>query len=563
VTRAMDVAGSVSRGDQAGPWIGKPSRFPNMELAWNYPARIFAAVGETEKGVGQRFESDDGRAVLLIDARETKDTTERDDQSITAGATSRVLPTVPHCFDLVYPQEESGMRSGGDTHQSLHLAAAGTMSRRSRADSRPLVETAGLGQGMFLAALGSVRINCVSPRIVTLMLRYALHGRRVRRSPGILQKLEISVTPHFEGLTRAVQKTTRPVRINGPTPAEGRHNMSVPIEPDDPDVRVHAAWLAQISEAADGLVAKQVPQQDGGSTSISAISSNPAIRLVGHDVPPPQLARLGRRSGRIVMVLIGFIFALALAAVSAIPQHLWLSGSWRQPTGDRTMEMTASEPLTSATRAIQNDPGTPKLIVQSSRGVSGEPAPIGLALRGAANDAVVLIRGLVPGMELSTGGAVSGDTWQLSAADLPYAWIAPPEGFVGSADLVAELRLSNDKIADRRAIHLEWMTPISPAPARPELDRESIPQLQPDRQDVQPQRIIDTPHVPQSTGAKGITVESRVEPEITNSTCFASASAVRQDHPEAWPSWTLRALGHEGTKCWYPTTRTLAHDHPK
>src|SRR5262249_49755920 len=93
---------------------------------------------------------------------------------------------------------------------------------------------------------------------------------------------------------------------------------------------------------------------------------------------------------------------------------------------------------------------------------------------------------------------------------------------VGSADLVAELRLSNDKIADRRAIHLEWMTP-SPAPARPELDRESIPQLQPDRQDVQPQRIIDTPHVaflplpqgvPQSTEAKGITVESRVEPRL-------------------------------------------------
>jgi hypothetical protein len=338
--------------------------------------------------------------------------------------------------------------------------------------------------------------------------------------------------------------------------------MSAPIEPDDPDVRVHDAWLAQISEAADGLVAKQVPKQDGGSTSVSAISSNPAVRLVGHDVPPPQLPRLGRRSGLIVMVLVGFIFALALAAVSAIPQHLRLSESWRQPTGDRTMEMTASEPLTSATRAIQNDPGTPKLIVQSSRGVSGEPAPIGLALRGAANDAVVLIRGLVPGMELSTGGAVSGGTWQLSATDLPYTWIAPPEGFVGSVDLVAELRLSNDKIADRRSIHLEWMT-VSPAPARPELDRESIPQLQPDRQDVQPQRIIDTPHVPQSTGAKGITVESRVEPEITNSTCFASASAVRQDHPEAWPSWTLRALGHEGTKCWYPTTRTFAHDHPK
>ena len=312
--------------------------------------------------------------------------------------------------------------------------------------------------------------------------------------------------------------------------------MSDPIEPDDPDVRFHAAWLAQLSEGADGLVSKQVPKHDGGNTSVSAISSNPAVRLVGHDVPPPQLPRLGRRSGLIVIVLIGLVFAVALAAVSAI-------------------------------HAIQNDPSTPKLIVQSSRGVSGEPAPIALALRGAAYDAVVLIRGLVPGMELSAGGAVSGDTWQLSPTDLPYAWIAPPDGFVGSADLVAELRLSNGKIVDRQAIHIEWMTPVSPAPARSEFDT----QLQP-RQDVQPQRITDAPHVaflplpqvvPQSSGAKGITVESRAEPGIANSTCFASAAAVRQDHPEAWPSWTLRAFGHEGTKCWYPTARTFAHDHPK
>lgn len=325
--------------------------------------------------------------------------------------------------------------------------------------------------------------------------------------------------------------------------------MSDPIEPDDPDVRFHAAWLAQLSEGADELVSKQVPKHDGGNTSVSAISSNPAVRLVGHDVPPPQLPRLGRRSGLIVIVLIGLVFALALAAVSAIPQHLWLS-----------------EHSTSAIHAIQNDPSTPKLIVQSSRGVSGEPAPIALALRGAAYDAVVLIRGLVPGMELSAGGAVSGDTWQLSPTDLPYAWIAPPDGFVGSADLVAELRLSNGKIVDRQAMHIEW-TPVSPAPARSEFDT----QLQP-RQDVQPQRITDAPHVaflplpqvvPQSSVAKGITVESRAEPGIANSTCFASAAAVRQDHPEAWPSWTLRAFGHEGTKCWYPTARTLAHDHPK
>ena len=76
-------------------------------------------------------------------------------------------------------------------------------------------------------------------------------------------------------------------------------------------------------------------------------------------------------------------------------------------------------------------------------------------------------------MELSAGGAVSGDTWQLSPTDLPYAWIAPPDGFVGSADLVAELRLSNGKIVDRQAMHIEWMTPVSPAPARSDLIHNS------------------------------------------------------------------------------------------
>jgi len=46
-----------------------------------------------------------------------------------------------------------------------------------------------------------------------------------------------------------------------------------------------------------------------------------------------------------------------------------------------------------------------------------------------------------------------------------------------------------------------------------------------------------------------------------DSTCLPSASAVRQNHPGAWPSWTLRAPGHENTICWYAATRTTAHDH--
>jgi hypothetical protein len=56
-------------------------------------------------------------------------------------------------------------------------------------------------------------------------------------------------------------------------------------------------------------------------------------------------------------------------------------------------------------------------------------------------------------------------------------------------------------------------------------------------------------------GARPLAAASGYDP-----TCLPSASAVRQSHPQAWPTWTLRAPGHEGTKCWYATTRTADDD---
>ena len=44
------------------------------------------------------------------------------------------------------------------------------------------------------------------------------------------------------------------------------------------------------------------------------------------------------------------------------------------------------------------------------------------------------------------------------------------------------------------------------------------------------------------------------------SPCLSSAAAVRQEHPGSWPSWTLRAEGHEGVKCWFPTASAPGRD---
>jgi hypothetical protein len=46
-----------------------------------------------------------------------------------------------------------------------------------------------------------------------------------------------------------------------------------------------------------------------------------------------------------------------------------------------------------------------------------------------------------------------------------------------------------------------------------------------------------------------------------DASCLPSASAVLQNHPGVWPSWTMRAPGHEGTQCWYAAVRPRVSNH--
>jgi hypothetical protein len=248
--------------------------------------------------------------------------------------------------------------------------------------------------------------------------------------------------------------------------------MSASTEPVDPDFHLHTAWLAQVSEPAGAPVKKQVPRQGSSRTSASTSSLELVDRVVEQDGALTLGWGIRRRSAAVGISLMGFILALALPLVIGLYRHRSLPDNWREPADSHTIGQGSSEPVTSATLAVRNEPDTPKLLVQSSRGISGEPAPIGLTLQGGrADGAVVIIRGLLAGMELSAGRAVARDTWQLSASDLQYAWVAPPRDFVGSADLVAELRLPNAQTADRQTIHLEWTRPAASSEPEPEPER--------------------------------------------------------------------------------------------
>lgn len=111
-------------------------KVPEYGTAVQYPATVFAPAGEPEKGVGQRFESSDGSAVLSIYSSENEDadtpasylrknlrqsgldyqrvtrsffaiSMERDGRIYYSRCNfSRSAKRSIHCFDLVYPQEE-------------------------------------------------------------------------------------------------------------------------------------------------------------------------------------------------------------------------------------------------------------------------------------------------------------------------------------------------------------------------------------------------------------------------------------------------------------------------
>src|SRR6202048_4250712 len=131
--------------------LAQTFKVPEYGTRVEYPAGIFAAVGEAEKGVGQRFESDDGHAVLSVYARENEDgdtptsylrknlrqpardyervtrsffaiSMERDGTIFYSRCNfSHSAGSSIHCFDLVYPQAEKRAWDRVVTRISLSL----------------------------------------------------------------------------------------------------------------------------------------------------------------------------------------------------------------------------------------------------------------------------------------------------------------------------------------------------------------------------------------------------------------------------------------------------------
>jgi TPR repeat protein len=109
-------------------------------------------------------------------------------------------------------------------------------------------------------------------------------------------------------------------------------------------------------------------------------------------------------------------------------------------------------------------------------------------------------------MELSAGDMIAPDKWQISVGELDNAWIAPPDNFSGTIDLLAELHLPDGKIADRAALRFDWVAP-APPPAQQETALEeaspapalALASAEPDRQESLSEQPIPPPTAEQQS----------------------------------------------------------------
>jgi hypothetical protein len=298
---------------------------------------------------------------------------------------------------------------------------------------------------------------------------------------------------------------------------------SSPKCPDDSSIGGRAFWLGHVSEAATALagtrVLSNVPVVSEISTEPIAATKSIVLPVRREETfyPAVRLATSHVRSRSKLAIFTRLITILAVAFATLVFTGELSPTDIRPWMTNEGVTKFFSSPITpNPVEAIAVERASPSLIIQPSRGTSDEPAPLGLAVQGPAEGAVIYIEGLMPGMELSTGGPVGADAWEIPATELGYAWLAPPQGFVGTAKLIAELRLPDNQIVDRQTIDVAWQSPISPTPVLPQFqERPALQALSPDPVHIQPDRDEAVPSQPPVTAGGRFDGEEVVVPSIT------------------------------------------------
>jgi hypothetical protein len=199
-----------------------------------------------------------------------------------------------------------------------------------------------------------------------------------------------------------------------------------------------------------------------------------AMKEARANAPIEAPAVLRDLSGRRVLIqnTIRFSIAVAIAAgiatllVMAIPssqrpatqENLSLAAAWQTVKSSVVSSPPQQQPPQPARR-------TPTLAAQDGSGFANDSIPLGIHVGAPPLDGYVLIAGLSPGAQLTSGRRVGTSDWRVPAAEISGVSVIPPDGFAGQMLVTAELRDGTGITLASSATRLIWRpVPVAAPP---------------------------------------------------------------------------------------------------
>lgn len=216
----------------------------------------------------------------------------------------------------------------------------------------------------------------------------------------------------------------------------------------------------------------------GGGAFSGDVAVRELQRQVGlHPEKVPEPIKLGgeRNTGRLVLRICAAIGAAAIAASAIVALPLLRSGANPEAIGSAIMALVVG-----GGKEAQLTAPEPHLLLRDDSGETNELLPVGIEIDGNRAGASIVLSGLAVDTQLSAGSPLGVGGWRLAASDLEGLQIRPPRDFIGAMNITVDLRLPDGRLADAKALHLEWVArPEAPPPA-------AVPQA---RSEPQPQPV--------------------------------------------------------------------------
>ena len=192
-------------------------------------------------------------------------------------------------------------------------------------------------------------------------------------------------------------------------------------------------------------------------------------------VPEPVKLDGGRKGARLALRLCAAIGAAALTAGAIVTLPVLRSGANPEAIGSAIMALVVGSGKQDQLTAVT----APHLLLRDDRGEINETLPAGIEVDGNPAGASLVLSGLAADTQLSAGSPLGVSGWRLGAGELEGLQIRPPRDYVGTMNVTVDLRLLDDRLADTKALHLEWVARPEPPPPPPVVQARPEPPPQP------------------------------------------------------------------------------------